>query len=122
MKTIILAFLSVVVISGCGGKGGSGSTQQTGSTPACGGALGLGVWSNNLPSVLTFLDSCKGTESYCGSEFNFTSPSNNSMTIEITQTNGNAGCMSLGIYQCQFIASDTTLTFDCGNGAEFYTK
>lgn len=121
MKTIILAFLSVVVISGCG-KGSGGVQASNGDKPACSDTVGLGVWSNNLPSFLTFLDSCQGTESYCGSEFTFSKPENNLMQIEITKNNGNAGCLSVGSHQCQFIASDTDLSFDCGNGVEFYTK
>jgi len=121
MKTLILAFLSVVVISGCG-KGSGGGSPQADSKPACSDTVGLGVWSNNLPSVLTFLDSCKGTESYCESEFTFSKPINNMMDVEITKNNGNPGCLSVGVHSCQFIATDSDLTFDCGNGAEFYTK
>lgn len=121
MKPIILTLLSVVVISGCGGSGGGGGSP-THTAPACKGAIGLGVWNNNTPSILTLLDNCHATESYCGSEFTFTKPDNNEMTIEITNTNGTPGCLGVGSYQCQFIATDTDLTFDCGNGVEFYTK
>lgn len=116
MEKLILSLVSIFLISGCGGSGGGGSE------PACKDSNGLGVWNNNTPSVLTLLDNCSGTESYCGSEFTFQKPQNNSVTINTKQTNGNVGCLSVGSHQCQFIATDTNLTLDCGNGAEFYTK
>lgn len=119
MKQLItgMVLILTVIASGCGRDNGGGTPEYKG----CAGMEGLGTWTNNQGQI-EFKENCQGKDTYCGSEFVFAKPIGNYMLVDIKKTNGNAGCLSVGKHDCQFVQDPNNLAFDCGNGAVYFGK
>lgn len=116
MKRLIISYVGFLLV-GCSSGGGS-------SGNACDGSLALGTWSDGSSDVMTFEANCSGTSSYCASTFTTAkvSDANGFMTVNVSSTNGNAGCLPTGQTTCEYIISGSNLAFDCGSGPIYYTK
>ena len=107
---------ALLFVFACGGDGDSG---------ACSDSSFIGAWVNGDESeTLTFKSSCAGTSAYCGANFEFPNltEATGEVLINVTSTNGNPGCFSLGEIACEYAIVGNEMGFDCGDGVETYTK
>lgn len=115
--SVILSVASLLVLGACGG--------DDASSGACSGSPLVGAWkTGDASETLTFTGSCAGTSLYCAGTFTYPNVSEGSgnVLVKMTSTNGNSGCLPLGETSCGYAISGTTMAFDCGAGAESYTK
>lgn len=95
MRTnIIYPFVTSIVLSACG----------TGTE--CKGSKLIGEWANGDQSdKLSLGVDCSGTSTYCESEFTIDDSMKESSgggEIEVTKSNGKAGCLSVGKHICGY--------------------
>jgi hypothetical protein len=121
MRIILCLALLVMALSGCEDTTSSGLTNCYGARA---GELSLlGNWDSDLTtSVLSFGSNCIGVENTCEMTFSFTRPVDGNLTINVTQTNAGAGCLSMGQHSCRVWNSTTHLQLNCGGATLSYSK
>lgn len=123
MKNVLLTLSICLVLSSCGSSSsGSGTT-----TGACASSLITGSWAGTISGhvdVMTFAADCSGSSTYCASTHtvpNITATPG-SVVVTVSATNGASGCLPVGQTSCAYTVNSTTLGFNCGPGAIYYTK
>lgn len=116
---LLVASLSVIALAAACGKASSGGAT-------CAGAH-VATWASSLGKV-TFKDSCAfafaSASGSCSSAGTYPAPlgASGQVAITIAAVSGGSGCLPVGSYTCAYTLNPTTLSFDCGNGAQTYTK
>lgn len=124
MKYLIIAL--ALMITACGKQESTPSPST--STNQCSQHPNLGTWENyDTGDILTLKANCSGTSSVCESEFLFSQPNGNNLTVRVTKTNSNPGCPPIGDKVCTAKVylpgssdpsqTDTLLGFTCDNGS-----
>lgn len=116
MTRKIVLILAIPLLAACG----SDPSQK------CQGHKLLGAWTSGAGDVLSFDESCNGSESYCEQTFRFAdSISQPDTRVDLFIQSGNTGiggCAGSGTRSCDYSIAADTLTIDCGSGPIAYTK
>lgn len=120
MKSIVILLAISIILVSCNKGSDSSSAAATG---ACADSAILGTY-KTTGETMTISADCKISSVMCASTTTFSGATAASgyMTVTVSSTNGAAGCLALGSYNCAYQLASNVLTYNCGGGSTSITK
>jgi hypothetical protein len=124
---LVLGFMSCKKVTMGTSESATDSIGAPIDSKPCSSTLILGPWQGSIagnPDTMTFNDDCRGTSTYCQSNFTYPTMTAYSGLVMITNisTNWAPGCLRAGLHRCFYEVSGAKLSFNCGGNTLQYTR